>query len=86
MLQQLNQTKTEGEDEKKKFIKELKIQKIKLKPLIEDYKLSLEKLKTELLLSNNHKNKKRKTNNNNNNNNNNNRNKKFKSSTMNENK
>jgi hypothetical protein len=83
MLQQLNQTKTEGEDEKKKFIKELKIQKIKLKPLIEDYKLSLEKLKTELLLSNNH-NKKRKTNNNNNNNNN--RNKKFKSSTMNENK
>ena len=67
----LEKLQSSGED--KKLIKELKIQKLKLKPLVDDYKLSLEKLKTELLLNNN--NNKRKTNNKNNKNS-----KKFKSS------
>ena len=68
----LEKLQSSGED--KKLIKELKIQKLKLKPLVDDYKLSLEKLKTELLLNNNNNNK-RKTNNKNNKNS-----KKFKSS------
>ena len=65
MLDGLHQTTNESEssstETKKKFLKELKIPKLKLKPLVDDYKLALEKLKTELSSNNsNKKNKNRK--------------------------
>ena len=87
MLEKLKQTTTASDEkEKKKFLKELKIQKLKLKPLVEDYKLALEKLKNEMNNANNNSssnnNRKRKNNNNDKNWSNNNKNKKFKSSSI----
>ncbi len=61
MLENLNQATNENEieDNKKKFLREIKVPKLKLKPLVDDYKLALEKLKTELNGNNNNNNKRK---------------------------
>ena len=61
MLEKLNQATNENEveDNKKKFLREIKVPKLKLKPLVDDYKLALEKLKTELNGNNNNKRKRK---------------------------